>query len=427
MINKLSTIVFFILAQSILFSQSSALAQTDENWEGSIKSVYLSPVDNELGLPVIRMREPGEPTTQLLLRFDILSPIPHNLRYRIRHCDRHWTPDGLDPAEFFSGPAEGSVDNYQTSFTTLIDYTNYYQTFPVAYGYFIASGNYTIEVFPEGDDDSILLTRRFYVVENAVDIDVTVDRPRGATGHFNTDQELSVAVTPNRNSFLTGQADHYTVVARQNRRGDLTRILTSSGYSGSSILYQWQKQNVFPGGNHFRYFDLSNLRATMYHVQRIEMAGGHIFAFLQPDELRGRKVYTQYNSLNGGMKTNIRDRQNPQIEADYVWVNFSLPIEKPYLDGNIHIVGELTEWKLDDGSRMEWNGRYKAYTKRLLLKQGYYSYQLLFLPVGDSVAQTSRIEGDHFEMPNDYTVLVYYHAPGSRYDRLVGIKITSTV
>ena len=228
-------------------------------------------------------------------------------------------------------------------------------------------------------------------------------------------------MTPRRGSFLLQQAEYYTVIARQNRRDDLTRVLPQSSYSGGSILYQWQPENVFPGGNHFRYFDLSNLRATMYHVQRIEMAGNHIFAFLQPDEVRNRKVYTQYSSLNGGMKTNIRDRQNPHIEADYVWVNFSLPIDKPFLDGSVHIVGDLTGWKLDDNSRMEWNATYKAYTKRLLLKQGYYSYQLIFLPAGESTGQTSRIEGDHFEMKNNYTVLVYYHSPGARYDRLVGI------
>ena len=397
------------------------MAQDDNDWEGSVRSIYLSPVDNELALPVIQMREAGEPTTQLLLRFDILSAVPLNLRYRIRHCSRFWQPDELDASEFFSGPADGAIDNYQSSFTTLIDYTNYYQQIPHAYGYFMASGNYIVEVYPEGREDSVLFSRKFYVVEDAADVEVTIDRPRGATGHYASDQEVSVSVTPHRGSFLMQQAEYYTVVARQNRRDDLTRILPHSSYSGGSILYQWQKENVFPGGNHFRYFDLSNLRATMYHVQRIEMMGSNIFAFLQPDEVRARKVYTQYNSLNGGMKTNIRDRQNPQIEADYVWVNFSLPIEKPYLDGTVHIVGELTDWRLDDNSRMEWNGRFKAYTKRMLLKQGYYSYQLLFLPTGEKVGETARIEGDHYEMTNQYSVMVYYHAPGARYDRIVGM------
>lgn len=416
-------LLFCILFNCLLTIANSASAQDDYDWEGSIRSVYFSTADNELALPVIHMQSPGEPTSQLLLRFDILSAVPQNLRYRFRHCNRFWQPDDLDPSEFFSGPADVAIDNYQTSFTTLIDYTNYYQLLPNAYGYFTASGNYLVEVYPEGNDDSVLLSRKFYVVEDAADVELSIDRPRGATGHISTDQEISVSVSPRPGSFLMQQAEYYTVMARQNRRNDLLRIMPHYNYSGSRILYQWKPENVFPGGNHFRYFDLSNLRATMYHVQRIEMAGGHIFAFLQPDEVKARKVYSQYNSLNGGMKTNIRDRQNPHIEADYVWVNFSLPIEKPFLDGSIHIVGELTDWRLDDNSRMEWNARYKAYTKRMLLKQGYYSYQLIFLPAGETQGETSRIEGDHYEMTNNYTVMVYYHAPGSRYDRLVGLLI----
>lgn len=415
----------FIILLIIFFlkmSTTSFLFAQEEEYLGTVRSVYLAPVADELALPVIHMTEPGEPSQQLLLRFDILSPETHNLRYRILHCNRFWQPDSLSPTEFLSTSPDGTIDNYQSSFNTLIDYTNYFQTIPSPYGYFMASGNYLVEVYTEGMPDSILLFRRFYVVEDATEIEFTIERPSGATGHYSTDQELNISLTPQRNSFLQQQAEYYTVIARQNRRRDLTRTLPHNGYKGNSIIYQWKPENVFPGGNHFRYFDLSNLRATMYHVQRIESLGGQIFAFLQPDEIRNRKVYTQYNSLNGGMKTNIRDRQNPHIEADYVWVNFSLPMEKPFLDGSIHVVGELTDWQVDDNTCMDWNARYKAYTKRLFLKQGYYSYQLLFLPTGESVAETSRIEGDHFEMPNNYSIFVYYHAPGSRYDRLVGIK-----
>ena len=423
---------FAILVILLIFNSQFSILNS-QDWNDAIKSIYLSPVNDELALPIIHLDEPGVPSQQLLLRFDILSPIPHNLRYRILHCSRDWQPDSLDPSEFFSGPTEGAIDNYQSSFTTLIDYTNYYQQLPYPYGYFLASGNYLVQVFPEGHPDSVIFSRPFYVVEDAANIDVAIDRSRSISGTFNTHQELSITVSPSTgpptspwaSTPLLQQSDYYTVIARQNRRLDLTRILPFSNYSNSSLLYQWSPDNSFPGGNHFRYFDLSNLRATMYHVQRVEQLGGHIFAFLQPDEVKSRNVYTQYNSLNGGMRTNIRDRQNPQIEADYVWVNFSLPIERPFLDGSIHIVGDLTDWQLNDSSRMDWNPRYKAYTKRLLLKQGYYSYQLIFLPAGETQGQTSRIEGDHFEMTNSYTIFVYYRPPGARFDRLVGLVETT--
>ena len=407
------------VAQPLTAGKSVA---TDSIWNTLVKSVYLTPVGNDVAMPVLHMNDDGSIAEPLLLRFDIIDPKPENLRYKFFHCDADWKLDDLKEGEYFVGNTEGNIDNYQSSFTTRKEYTNYYQQLPEQYGRFAASGNYVLAVYVADKPDSILLTRRFYVYEDGIDVDIAIEKPKSGFGNVNRDQEVDVSISPVSGSGLTLQSEYYKVVVRQNGREDLTRTLEMDGYAGGSIRYGWKQANVFAGGNCFRYFDLSNLRATMYHVQRIESMGEEIFAFLQPEENRSRKVYTQYNSLNGGMKTNVRDRQNPHIEADYIWVNFCLPMERPFLNGNIHIVGDLTMWKLDDGSRMDWNPQFKAYTKRLLLKQGYYAYQLVFLPAGEKEALTSTLEGDHNVTVNEYTVFVYYRAPGSRYDRLTGFR-----
>ena len=57
----------------------------------------------------------------------------------------------------------------------------------------------------------------------------------------------------------------------------------------------------------------------------------------------------------------------------------------------------------------------------MLLKQGYYAYQLLFRPMHASQAETARIEGDHYETANRYTVYVYQHSPADRADRLLAV------
>ena len=411
-------ITLLLLSYNILFSQIAIdTIQCEE-----VKSVFLTRSDIEMERPFIRMGNMGEPTEQLMLRFDILWPQPHDLRYRIRHCDADWEIDHLEPGEYIHGREEGTIENYQFSFNTRISYVNYFQPIPDAYSTFAASGNYLLEVFPAENPDSVILSRRFCVFEDLTAIDASISKPSGAYGDINRDQEVSLGITPMEGSFLPLQADYYIVKMQQNRRTDLCRRLPFDSFSGNTLLYRWHAENVFPGGNCFRYFDMSNMWAAMYHVQRIEQAGGENFAFLQPDEDRSSKPYSPYASLNGGMKINIRDRNNPQIEADYVWVNFSLPMARPYLNGSIHIVGDLTQWQLDDGSRMEWNSKYKAYTKRLLLKQGYYAYQLLFLPAGEKEGLTATLEGDHYAMSNSYTAYVYLRMPGARYDRLVGLK-----
>ena len=98
----------------------------------------------------------------------------------------------------------------------------------------------------------------------------------------------------------------------------------------------------------------------------------------------------------------------------------------PFLNGNIYVVGDLTLWKLNEESRMEYLPEVKAYRLKLQLKQGYYSYQLLFVPVGEQEGMTSTLEGNHFETPNRYTAYVYYHAPNDRYDRLVALRKSSS-
>ena len=124
------------------------------------------------------------------------------------------------------------------------------------------------------------------------------------------------------------------------------------------------------------------------------------------------------------MKVNVWDRENPRLEADYVWVNFSLPMAHPLLDGSVHVVGALTDWRMDSTSAMEYNPRYRAYTLRLLLKQGYYAYQLLVRRGYQGEGETRLLEGNHRETPNRYTATVYYRSPADRADRIVGFART---
>jgi hypothetical protein len=168
----------------------------------------------------------------------------------------------------------------------------------------------------------------------------------------------------------------------------------------------------------------------MYNVQRVEEYGGELFAILQPEEDRSKKHFLSETTLNGGMKVNVQGRQRPAIEAEYVWVNITLPMAQPWLDKSVYVVGQLTDWRLDSASRMDYNPKFKAYVKRILLKQGYYSYQLLVMgtmgrlePMGD-ISATETLEGDHMETPNTYTVFIYHREPSDRADRLLSVRQT---
>ena len=419
--NRHILLLFMVLCAIAVSCCESVYAQvvTDSNWREDVKTVtlYKNGVEGERPVLVLGSED------RLLLRFDVLGAEVEGYRYKIQHCDSRWQVDEMEPYEYMNGFEEGPINNYNSSFTTLTDYVNYYEYIPLQYSQFLISGNYVVTVTRQDEPDSVLLTRRFCVVEGSLKADVSVGVPYDNVSIFER-REVDVALKENRDyrgNMLppTLNPAYFRVVVQQNGRTDNMRELPFGGYESGVLCYRYKNENVFEGGNTFRYFDISNIRTAMYNVVQIEEYGGEWYAMLRPLEDRSGKSFITEQTLNGGMKVNVWDRTNKQTEADYVYVNFMLPMRSPFMNGSVYVVGELTQWKLDEGSRMEYDPEMKAYRLRLLLKQGYYAYQLLFVPTGESRGLTETLEGNHYEMPNDYRVYVYYRGLNDRYDRLV--------
>ena len=406
-------------------ARGQAVRYCDSTWSDAVKSVQLCRDGIEQEKPTLTLDNDGTSGERLSLSFDLLEEQPQDLRYRFIHCDRAWHADELEPHEYYNGFEEQRIDDYRSSFTTLQPYIHYHTVFPTEYSRFTLSGNYVVAVYRYDAPDSILLTRRFYVNENLLDMTLTVERAASG-GALHNDQEVSLTIEGLRRDAIGAQMmlrpEYLHPWVQQNGRIDNMRELPFSGYAAGKLCYRWADANRFAGGNNYRYFDISNLRAPIYNVHRIERYGGETHVILRPEENRSRKAFMTEEGLNGGMKIHVWDRNDATVEADYAWVHFTLPMDRPVLDGSIHIVGALTEWSLDDASRMEWNSEFRTYTCRLFLKQGYYAYQLLFLPTGGDEGHTALLEGDHSETPNRYHVYVYARLPGERYDRLIGVR-----
>lgn len=409
---------FFIFVVSITAIAAQRIA-TDSIYSANIKTVILGKQGVEMSLPIIQLGS----NEKLMLRFDELGDNSNYYRYRIDHCTHDWQISDISASDYMNGFEDGAIDNQQFSFTTIEHYTNYWQTIPNDISSFAASGNYLLTVYLQSDPDSIVFTRRFKVYEPMTTVEASVGKVQGSMGLMEN-QNLSVKVNPLEGNYFINPDTYIFVYAEQNGRKDLTRLLPLESMSGNTLNYRWKKENVFPGGNEFRFFDFSNLQFPMNNIWKIEYFGGENIVFLKPDEDRSRKPYSLDIGLNGQYKIAVANAQNPNTEADYAWVNFSLPQELPFLDGNIYIIGDFTNWQMNDQSRMEWNQSMKAYTARLFLKQGYYAYQLLFLPAGSTVGETSRLEGNHFQTLNDYYIYVYQRNPGDLYDRLIGFGQT---
>jgi len=408
--KRILFIINILLAASALQAQGHTVY--DSAWREDVKTVQLYRAGSPLDFPILVMGQDNA-----VLEFDILAAEAEVLQWRIMHCDRHWVPDGLEPNDFMSGFAEGTMEEHDFSFTTRRDYVHYRTALLGDFAEFTHSGNYAVEVTDR--DGTVLLTRRFCVTEQAVKASAEVTRPYDGVD-LDQRQEVDVRVESGERR-VERTPDYLHVVVVQNGRLDNRRELEFSGYDASALAYRNRQANIFDGGNTFRYFDCSNLHSPMYNVQRVEEYGGEQFVLLRPEEDRSRKHFITETTLNGGMKVNIWDRENPTLEADYVWVNFSLPMAQPMLEGSVYIVGALTDWRLDSASRMDYHPTHKAYTKRMLLKQGYYAYQLLVTSGRFGRNATAKLEGDHRETHNRYTVYVYQKAPTDRAERLLAV------
>src|SRR5690606_37381186 len=124
--------------------------------------------------------------------------------------------------------------------------------------------------------------------------------------------------------------------------------------SPNKFTYSLDDKSTFNGGNEFRYFDI---RSTRFLTERVE----NIFrddelkfhAVLMPDQSRAVKPYLFYNDFNGNfLIKNSELRGDPDLEADYAFVDFFMPYLTPEAQGNFYVMGKLTDWRMNKASKM---------------------------------------------------------------------------
>jgi hypothetical protein len=193
---------------------------------------------------------------------------------------------------------------------------------------------------------------------------------------------------------------------------------------GNQMEYNADRDFIFPAGKESRWLDLQNLRFKTDRIAAIQQLGYGSRIILKPDQSRATLPYFTFRDLNGQYMISNSESISSEDQNDYAQVLFTyLPKNgEPYEEKSLYLAGALTGNALDTNARMLWNIANKQYEKSLNLKQGYYSYNYILRanqspnPLHDFM----WTEGDHWETENTYTIFVYYRAPGSRYDQIIG-------
>jgi hypothetical protein len=406
------------------YFQDNYMRLGDYTYKTYIKSVQFHRIDWQYAPPILKLNA-GQ---QLQLDFDDLTGDSKTYNYTLIHCNADWQQSNLFQQEYMGTFFDDVITNIKFSFNTLQKYTHYNFVFPNNNIQITKSGNYILKVYENYDANKIVITKRFMVYDEKVQVNGFVKQ-----GTINLDRmykhEIDFTLNTQSYNLTNPYSSDLNIVLMQNGRWDNAKQgLKPTFVKDKELIYDYDEDNVFAGSNEFRRFDTKSIR---YHSERVkdvvlDSALKRFKVQLLPDVSRAHKKYVFDNDINGHYLVKIQEGSDSDIDADYAYVSFFLSASNPYLDGDIYIFGELSEWQYKPEFKMKYNYERYGYECTVLLKQGYYNYNYVFLKTGDKVADDTVVEGMHFEAENDYMILVYHREFGSTWDQLVAVKFLNS-
>lgn len=393
----------------------------DFTYKTTIKTVQLKREDWNLSYPVLDMND----RLPLILSFDDLSDDPVTYSYTLVHCNSNWEPTGIIKNDYLDGMHEEIIRDYEFSQNTHQNYIHYSLAIPNEDMRPTLSGNYIIKVFEDYNEENLVLTRRFFLVDHKVEIKGEARRSNNLD-NFYTHQELDFKVLHDRLP-IDDPFQNIRVVVVQNfdwqtAITDLRPAFTAP----DELIYDYEEENQFYGLSEFRHFETKNLKYITEGIDfiRFERPLNHVY--LLPDQSRSVGDYIYEEDINGKFLVTYHLDYDPDTGADYVRVHFNLPFDGPVTGGQMYIFGALSDWSVSPEFRMEYDMETKRYKLPALLKQGYYNYQYRFVP-DSGVIDPSFIEGSFYETENDYLIFIYYQNFSDRHQQLVGFQALNSV
>jgi hypothetical protein len=415
--GALSAVIAFLLLSLSGFAQT---LNTNAVYRPAIKSVQCYNSSKEGSFPLITLNS-GE---QITLAFDDLTSNSRQYYYTIQHCEADWILSNMSPVEYLQGFTEDRILNYAYASGTLQKYIHYEVKLPnqnIAPKY---SGNYLLRVYEDGNQSQPVLTRRIYVVSPKVNILAQVV-PSNDIQLRPSHQKINFEVDYG-SLYVQNPATDLKPMVMQNARPE-TATFTAQPFQirGNQLLYADLNTNDFQGSNEFRLIDLRTLKLNSQQVAKIYRDTANTVMLLN-DYARNQPAYIFQYDDNGNFFIRNADGHDPNIDADYAQVYFSLAANKTNQQGDAYIIGKFNNYQLNTDSKLDFDPARNRFYTHIPLKQGIYDYQYVWVDKATGRPDYTSLEGSHFETENDYQLLVYYHPAGARWDELVGYRLLNT-
>jgi hypothetical protein len=383
----------------------------------NIHTVILTNEESQTTFPLLNLND-GK---QLTLRFDDIANEVKDYSYTLIHCDDGWNQSDLFPNDYLDGFEEEQITLYYYSVNTSVDYIHYSISFPNSNIKPNKSGNYILLVFDNFDRADIVLTQKFFISETKVEITPQPTIPLDFNyryTHHEIDFEVNYSIFP-----IDDPANDVHVVILQNNRYDNALYdLKPKFVKDKELIYNFDDEIVFEGGNEYRVFDSRDLINGGQGIEDIVYIDSVYHTVLTVDHKRAFQKYSTKFDHNGNYYIGARINKSPYIEADYSHVHFRLPYPKELATGTVYINGGLTGNELQLDARMLYRDSLKRYEASILLKQGVFDYTYLFKEGSTQKGKWETLEGNHYQTENIYTILVYHQGFSDNAQKLIGVK-----
>ena len=397
---------------------SIGISQVEENVEPEyIRTIQFKGTSSQSKLPIIELGQ------SLQLSFDDIIGDEADYYYTIEHFNFDWTRSDLSKGEYLDGFDDVRIETYENSFTTLQLFSHYMVSIPNRETRAIKkSGNYLLRIF--NDDGNIIFSRKFMVLERVLSVGVEIKRSRKIK-NIEQQQVVQFKINSPKILLINPKQNVKTLVLQNSNLKTAITNLKPQYTIGSELIYKYDQEAAFWGGNEFLYFDNKDVRSSSNGVRSVSL--NDLYEnFLFTNRNRSSRPYTFNPDLNGNFQVrNLYTTQNQNTEADYVLMHFNLQYYLALDDKEIHLYGNFNNWTIDQTTYMRYNEQTNTYQNARLFKQGFYNYKYVLVD-RDGTVEQGPISGNFWQTENQYTVLVYYRAPGARFDRLLGEGYSSS-
>ena len=403
--NRCKILIFTLLWPLSLIAGHRILHPQIKSLQAVVNQDFMSP-------PVLRLG-----TDDILhIAFDELSHDYHRYTYTLERCEADWTPaQGIFESDWLEGFNAIVIDDHEPSINTIVPYTHYQLQIPNDQCRLKMSGNYRLYIIDDEQQEQLACVE-FMVTEQKMSL--FMEATTNTDIDLNTShQQLDITLNYG-NLVVTNPQEQIRMVVRQNDRDDnCRRDISPTFINNNGLRWQHCRPLIFDAGNEYHKYEVLDPSHPTMGIDYIRWDGEQYQVFPFISEPRPHYIYDE--DSDGAFYIRNSDNVENDIASEYVWVNYRL--KAPFLpSGRIMIQGHWTT-EAPETYEMTYDATTQLYTASILQKQGYYSYQYLWLD-NDGHQQFLPSEGSFYQTENRYQTYIYYKGTEDRTWRLVSYR-----